>query len=218
MGYTHYYSMKRDMDDGEFAAFKKDLEILMEALPPTVGEFAQRYGEFCSEPAEVRLGIEEEASDVRGNPLGEKIVGFNGSGGEALGHETFWVPQKMDLGAASWELASMKEDGRRFLFTKTAQKPYDAMVCAALLCLKQAAPDAWEISSDGSVMDWAPAARFVSMALGRRPALEEISSFAKRPDLLAKALEPTAWMRSQSDKEELGKAACAGAGKRQPGI
>lgn len=218
MGYTHYYSMKRDMDEAEFAAFKGDLARLMEALPPTVGEFAQRYGEFCSDPARTVLGIEEEAGDVPGNPLGEKIVGFNGSGGEALGHETFWVPQTMQLGAASWELASIREDGRRFLFTKTAQKPYDAMVCAALLCLKEQAPDAWEISSDGTVMDWAPAARFVSMALGRRPVLEQISCFAKKPDLLAKALEPTAWMRAQEDKEQLGKAACAGAGKRQPGI
>ena len=41
-----------------------------------------------------------------------------------------------------------------FNFCKTARKPYDLVVCAALILINQMAPDVFDISSDGSIHDW----------------------------------------------------------------
>jgi hypothetical protein len=41
-----------------------------------------------------------------------------------------------------------------FDFCKTARKPYDAVVTACLILLKQTYGDAVEVSSDGSWSEW----------------------------------------------------------------
>ena len=68
---------------------------------------------------------------------------FNGIGDE--GHETFTL-QRQRTG---------------FDFCKTAQKPYDLMVCAMLLYVENKIPGVLEISSDGDEKDWHDAWKFL---------------------------------------------------------
>lgn len=77
-----------------------------------------------------------------------------------LGHETFLLektPQRDPL----WD-----DPNRPFGYrgTKTARKPYDLLVCAALIVCQAVAPGALAISSDGDVTDWWPALSFVRAA------------------------------------------------------
>ena len=68
-----------------------------------------------------------------------KVICFNGV--EENSHETFNVLRGM-------------EDAQDFC--KTARKPYDIVVCAALIILKHHIPK-FKVSSDGDESDWQPA-------------------------------------------------------------
>lgn len=80
--------------------------------------------------------------------ISDEIVTFNGVGEES--HETFY-----------W---SIKADG--FDFCKTAYKPYDAVVTACLIHLKDVYGELVEIASDGSWADWTLGARLYRNATG----------------------------------------------------
>lgn len=205
MGYTSYYRQKRDMIDDEFEKFCGDVKKLQESLPATVGEFVERYG-----PTDGGLGshgalpMAIAPEGVEGSSIfGMGAVGFNGAGYGGADHETFWVPQKMGYKAQKWEMAGVGQGGRLH-FTKTARKPYDAMVCACLLALKRRASSAWDIRSDGEVKDWASAHRFAMDALGTKILpLEKIGAFKDFPEALAEAREPTPWMTAQRERRDL---------------
>jgi hypothetical protein len=133
MGYTHYYSRSYTESDGkaEFLKFREGAErIIIEAVASGV-KIADAFGE--------KLGRWEN-TDAR--------VAFNGFDEEA--HETFaWdatVPAARD---------SAIDNKRMFFnFCKTARKPYDAVVVACLLLLKDCYGDAVDISSDGDWSEW----------------------------------------------------------------
>ena len=59
-----------------------------------------------------------------------------------------------------------REKKTDFEFTKTAHRPYDLMVCAALLLADYTAPGALHISSDGNAADWQPARDWIRTSLG----------------------------------------------------
>lgn len=212
MGYTHYYRQKRDMTDDEFAGFCEDVQALHAALPPTIGKFVELYGATAGEdsaqatdPLAVEpqaVGVGEGDGYVEGaSVVGQGVVGFNGSGFEDADHETFWVPQLMSEGAADWERKAMLDEGERFHCTKTARKPYDAMVCACLLALLRRAPTAWKVGSDGDVGAWAAPYRFAVDTLGSLDfPLDKVSSFARDEEGLAKAMELPGWLQAKRDR------------------
>lgn len=83
----------------------------------------------------------------------EAIV-FNGLDDD--GHETFFL---------------QREKYPQFNFCKTARKPYDIVVCAALIIAEHHAPGAWDIGSDGDYSDpsddeWGQAFSLVKRVLG----------------------------------------------------
>jgi len=80
--------------------------------------------------------------------ISDEIVTFNGVGEES--HETFY-----------WAI-----DGSGFNFCKTAAKPYDTVVTACLIHLKDVYGDLVDIGSDGSWADWALGARLYRNATG----------------------------------------------------
>jgi hypothetical protein len=80
--------------------------------------------------------------------ISDEVVTFNGVGEDS--HETFY-----------WAL-----DGGGFNFCKTAYKPYDAVVTACLIHLKDVYGDLVDIGSDGSWSDWALGARLYRNATG----------------------------------------------------
>jgi hypothetical protein len=87
-------------------------------------------------------------------------VSFNGDaeartqgpwGRDDLSHESFDLPRTLDPA----DYRGKPRRGRYFQFCKTARKPYDVLVTAALVRLAHRFP-AWPIRSDGDPADWRP--------------------------------------------------------------
>ncbi len=78
----------------------------------------------------------------------DEVVRFNGLGADS--HETF-----------SWNA-----DASGFNFCKTAYKPYDAVVTACLIHLKDIYGEAVSIGSDGDWSEWSDGARLYRNATG----------------------------------------------------
>lgn len=94
-----------------------------------------------------------QIADGMGEKLGEweisdSLVSFNGYGADS--HETFY-----------WGV-----DASGFNFCKTAYKPYDAVVTACLIHLKDVYGDAVDIGSDGYWSEWSDGARLYRNATG----------------------------------------------------
>lgn len=92
-------------------------------------------------------------ADGMGGELGKweitgEQISFNGYGSNA--HETFY-----------WD-----RDADGFNFCKTARKPYDAVVTACLIHLKDAYGELVRIGSDGDWPEWSDGARLYRNALG----------------------------------------------------
>ena len=75
-------------------------------------------------------------------------IALNGVGSDA--HESFVISQH-----------------HGWTFCKTAAKPYDVIVTASLLALRDRLGDAVHLSSDGDVPDWAPGRLLAEVTLGR---------------------------------------------------
>lgn len=80
--------------------------------------------------------------------INDDKIWFNGIGDN--GHETF-VVKRVYTGSE---------------FCKTARKPYDTLVCAALIILNTHAPECIQVSSDGDADDWSLAYDLVQRYLG----------------------------------------------------
>ncbi len=94
-----------------------------------------------------------QIADGMGEQLGQwqctnETVWFNGYGPDS--HETF-----------NWSI-----DSSGFEFTKTARKPYDAVVTACLIHLKDIYGDLVNIGSDGNWSEWQDGARLYRNATG----------------------------------------------------
>lgn len=77
-------------------------------------------------------------------------------------HETFrverdWEPEKWQT---NWQTEGI------FSCCKTAYKPYDILVTACLIALKQHFPDVFTITSDGESHDWEDGRRLCQHVLG----------------------------------------------------
>ena len=132
MGYTHYFSRKIDgsNDPKAYAQFREGAEKLILEAQATGITIADGFGD--------KAGYWENT---------ENRVAFNGLGDDS--HETF-----------SWNAVCLpqtlyaRDKSMFFDFCKTARKPYDAVVTACLILLKQTYGDAVEVSSDGSWSEW----------------------------------------------------------------
>jgi hypothetical protein len=130
MGYTHYWTQTRDFTREEWSQFREDMETLLNDVQHAQGI---PLGNGAGEP-----GTSPEIS-------GKKIW-FNGVGDDS--HETFCLNR----------VRPPKEPWQRFRggdFCKTARKPYDLAVTAAL-CYIATVPDpaAFSVSSDGHGRDF----------------------------------------------------------------
>ncbi len=127
MGYTHYWYRPEGHEDRE--AFRQ------------LGTDAKRIIAQAE-----RTGIHLGNWDGEGEPeFTELDFALNGVGEEA--HESFrWTS----------EVTREPVDGEWvFDFTKTAHKPYDAVITAILIRAKHIYGDAVRVESDGSWDDWA---------------------------------------------------------------
>lgn len=90
-----------------------------------------------------KMGIPIGSGDGEGDlpEFSENAVWFNGIGADS--HESFFLEAN--------EALAFRE------FCKTNKKPYDLMVCLALIAMKQTAPKQISIDPAGEDSDWAEA-------------------------------------------------------------
>ena len=158
MGYTHYWYRPPTLAPGRFTPWVEDVKNLRNQLPATTTSGGGHY-------ASHRLSV--HGPDGCGDAvIGEDLVAFNGRNGgrsslDDLSHETFYVPQKLE--PESYQ--SLDEHGRVFSFCKTNRKPYDLLVTAALVALKNHFP--WvKVLSDGQASDWVEGIALTQRVLG----------------------------------------------------
>ena len=127
------------------------------------GRLALDVKRICEEAAAQGIDIRSEFDESTPAEITEASIRLNGAGDD--GHETFYVAH----------------DQSGFDFCKTARKPYDAVVCAALARMKihygasvqvsSDGQDEWDMESGASWSDtgeseWAQARRFYVQVFG----------------------------------------------------
>lgn len=136
MGYTHYWSRPQTLPRDQFDAWRDDVLRMVLALPATTRSGG---GEYPDAPLMIRGPSTPEIINDG------QLVAFNGAGthnGRGLHHEDFWFA--IHAGEQDAELS----------FCKTAAKPYDLAVCAALCLAELHFRGAVTVESDGTADDW----------------------------------------------------------------
>ena len=176
MGYTHYWNRPVVIVPETYAHIVRDVQKLVEACQevgialagwdgtgdPEIGPRTIAFNgvEQCHH-ANQDLGIAWPADDATGVQSDRDTVGtwFAGAllatrqcGGDCS-HETFAFNQ------------NESDDPSDFRFCKTAYKPYDLAVTAALIVIKHYVP-AVSVRSDGGSSQWDDARMLCTMVLG----------------------------------------------------
>lgn len=150
MGYSHSWTLKRDLTKDEIASMRAivcTLATLANAENSKIPHICRDYGdEFFT-----------AVTKPDGQLLGE--IHFNGCDAdgeqpEELMHETF-----------------VFNTTAHSTFCKTAQKPYDAVVCAFLIHAKHLLDDDIEVRSDGNPEDWEKAVEIYEDLFEIRPTI-----------------------------------------------
>lgn len=146
MGYTHYWAQRKPITDAQWDALVSDLGTLYRESMATNLVKPGTYPVIQGDTANSPPSF--EATGIR----------FNGQGED--GHETFLVlPHLMN----------------EMQFCKTAAKPYDLWVVAALCLVGFRMPECFEFRSDDTGEEWQP-----GLALARN-----IQPTVRRPKLLS---------------------------------
>ena len=158
MGYTHYWRTSTNgIPKNQWKAICEDVIALITNLPE---HSTSAGGYHATDPLEIAW---EHDKPNRPPEISSEVIRFNGKDGENdLGHETFYFerhPKKEE-----WERG---DDPSVFAFCKTAGKPYDLIVCGALIVAAKHASEYVKVSSDGEVSDWKPALKWVKSVLGQ---------------------------------------------------
>ena len=142
MGYTHYFSTQKETGAATWAVLVEQAKQLAAAIPEDIkicGGFGTGAPEFTDE----RLW-------------------FNGDEATGQDYETMMVERVIT--PAAW--SQPDEKGLVFNFCKTAQRPYDLLVCAVLIAMKQTI--ICSIGTDGDEADWKDAIAFYNRVMGRK--------------------------------------------------
>ncbi len=183
MGYTHYWRQKAlILDPITFRAFAADCQtVCLKSEIPIAGwdgtgkprftakEVAFNGVEACTH-LQRDLGITWPSDDAVGGihiPSGPDGSWFAGATlrsrtcDGSCAHETFRIEQHRK--PQKW--GTPGDDGW-FAFCKTAYKPYDILVTACLIIVRQHFPEIFSVSSDGEQRDWEDAMRLCQHVLG----------------------------------------------------
>ncbi len=190
MGYTHYWRRPKELDGEEFEAVVNDFEKVVPYLDRMGVDLADRdgTGEPVIDDDEIRFNGDSdcghEARDLGITWPSEHPSGVNDGGGRdgtwfagatlntrACGgrcsHESFNLPRVYEPRQyPGGEVEEPKEDGLYFDFCKTAYKPYDLAVIAALTIAKHHLGDSIKVSSDGDTDQWTDGLWLCQQVLG----------------------------------------------------
>ena len=145
MGYTHYWSFK-NIPKGK----TEQVEKLYQQAIKDIQKIAKVYNSYFESGDDRRLSGYTAYSNKYGG------VKINGSGDNA--HEDFYLSQY-------YKQNRLNNSGG---FCKTAYKPYDLVVTAALSVLKYRLGDLIVVGSDGQAEDWKLGVEFASKVLRRK--------------------------------------------------
>ena len=150
MGYTHYWNY--------VPSRIKDTEVLRKKFKRASKQI-KKFANFIN--GEKSFNICGGFGD--GAPVfNETEIWFNGDGTESMDHETFRIYWSTDEKA----------------FCKTAHKPYDLLVCFALLTFAEIfGKNVFSFSSDGDMEDeeWQRACEYYQDVTGKKPITESIN-------------------------------------------
>jgi DNA polymerase-3 subunit beta len=151
MGYTHYfYTHKHGIPESAWQKICADVRTLLANLPKK----SLSAGGYHPDDSLV-IQWEDDTPD-KAPEVSDDLIRFNGN--SELGHETFYFP-RVPEGITGREESV-------FAFCKTARKPYDLVVCGALIVAAKHAPAYIKVTSDGDLEDWTPAFEWVASLLG----------------------------------------------------
>lgn len=140
MGYTHYFTQKRDYTAEEFAQVSEDIGIILSYV-------------------ENEQGIAIRGGSGEGKPeFVPDAISFNGAGADA--HENFYIERERTL--EEWQTPDRLGWG----FCKTARKSYDIAVVACL-CYLATVAESHDVSSDGDGQDFVQGLELARQALPR---------------------------------------------------
>jgi hypothetical protein len=146
MGYTHYWKFEPNKVQNTEQLRKK-----FKKASQQIKKFAEW---LPNKGIEIRGGLGE------GKPIfNETEVWFNGNQAEGLDHETFGMHWSRPNLLGNWSD-----------FCKTARKPYDLLVCFALLTFAHIFPkEVFDFSSDGTMEDteWQHAVEYYETFTGK---------------------------------------------------
>lgn len=169
MGYTHYWYTNKEGDQRAWSAALMDVAEMVRHSPVTLRDNA---GEGDGpEFTDKYLGFNGDANAhcTPGNTSCRYCGGTDWMPGHDLAHETFLLYCRLaDYQHPEWQ-SRMDDVPETFAFDfcKTARKPYDVMVVAALCRMAECGEDTIRVSSDGKPEDWEAGARLASILLGR---------------------------------------------------
>lgn len=143
MGYTHYWRRTAlPFTDADWTVVKAGISLIL--IGATLkGVKLTGLGE---QP------FDDPAAIVGCARPGNEFIVFNGAGRDA--HETFLLEQVNEPELEHLR-ADLDNEGMTFQFCKTARKPYDVAVVAALCYLASEYPGhVTRVASDGDAADW----------------------------------------------------------------
>ena len=141
MGYSHYWYRKKEYTQKKFDAFVTDVKAIIE-----------------------KGGVPIRGNDGNGEPnVNSGIVAFNGDAESGNNHETFFFPRTITQEHLKYH---REYENGIFFFCKTARKPYDNVVTACLIAVKEHFPDI-KVSSDGDTGEWEDGLKLYALATGR---------------------------------------------------
>ena len=158
MGYTHYFERKRDLHE-------EDANFLFQMYAAGVQQIVQRAHERG-------IAIADRFGERIGAEILDDLIAFNGLDEEK--YETFLVravPEPYNP-ERKWE-----DQEWEFNFCKTRHLPYDEVVTACLILMKEVYGSLVKISSDGTwELDWTEGRELYESATGKEakfPFVEE---------------------------------------------
>jgi len=158
MGYTHYWTQTRDFTRDEWVQIREDMEALLKDVQHVQGiPLANGMGDLGTSP-----------------DITDKKIWFNGAGDDS--HETFCL-NRVRPPKESWQ------NSRGGDFCKTARKPYDLAVTAALCYLATVTdPISHSVGSDGHGRDYLDGLEEARRALPRYANILDIPMDILRKD------------------------------------
>lgn len=150
MGYTHYFSKPKTIQAATWKKLTADVSTVIANLPKKAIHTEYKWDAATSTSSRIEHKVKLALcgkEDQRGSKpiVDSKMIYFNGAGSK-----------KFDLGHETFAIARVGGSGDFGNFCKTARKPYDLAVCAALILLAYHVPKA-TVSSDGDHKNWQPA-------------------------------------------------------------